>query len=123
MASKNEPNKEPTFEELMAKADNGQLSGDDMQKILNDYAQSVREEFEVTVAASPENAEEAKRDFCRNHMAHAMAQIHWLTIHAESESVKLSACKFIADGAIKEANKDGDPIAEIMRQLTGTVKD
>jgi len=108
---------EPTFDELMAKADKNELTGDDLQYILNEYAGAVRSEFKLAMEASPENAEAAKLDFCRNHMAEALAQIHWLIRNADSESVQLSAAKFIADGAIDEATREGDPMKELFKKL------
>jgi hypothetical protein len=51
-------------------------------------------------------------------MGEALASIHWLSRHADSESVKLNAAKWIAEKAIDEANKDGDPIKAIMEELT-----
>jgi hypothetical protein len=114
-----EPDKEPSFDELMRSADKGELSQNDMNKILNDYAKAVREEFEMATAKSPDNAEEAARDFARKHQGESLAQIHWLSINADSESVKLNASKYLVSLAISESHADGDPIKQIMNQLTG----
>jgi hypothetical protein len=109
--------KEPTFDELMAKADNGDLTGEDLQYVLNEYASAVRNEFEVAMAETPDNAETHKLDFCRNHMGIALADIQWLSRHSDSDSVRLSAAKFIVEGAIDEAKRDGDPLKEIFAKL------
>ena len=109
----------PSFDELMKKADKGKLSNNDMEKILQDYSKAVREEFEMATAKNPDNAEEAARDFARKHQGESLAQIHWLSINADSESVKLNASKYLVQLAISESNADGDPIKQIMRELTG----
>jgi hypothetical protein len=108
---------EPTFDELMARADKDGLSSSDLQYILNEYGRAVRNEFEMALAEKPDDADEAKRDFCRTHMAEMLAEIHWLAKNADSESVKLSAAKYLADGAVKESHKDGDPIKAIINDL------
>jgi hypothetical protein len=108
---------EPTFNELMQRADAGKLTQNDMNKILSDYAKAVREEFEMATAANPDNAEEAARDFARNHQGESLAQIHWLSLHSDSDSVKLNASKYLVQLAISESNADGDPIKQIMNDL------
>ena len=110
----------PSFDELMQKADKGNLSNNDMEKILQDYSRAVREEFEMATAKNPDNAEEAARDFARKHQGESLAQIHWLSINADSESVKLNASKYLVQLAISESNADGDPIKQIMHQLMKT---
>jgi hypothetical protein len=112
-------NSNQSFDELMKKADKGELSQNDMDTILQDYAKAVREEFEIATAARPDNAEEAARDFARKHQGESLAQIHWLSIHADSESVKLNASKYIVSLAISESNAEGDPIKQIMANLMG----
>jgi len=106
-----------SFNELMKKADKGNLSNNDMEKILQDYSKAVREEFEMATAKNPDNAEEAARDFARAHQGESLAQIHWLSLNADSESVRLNASKYIVQLAISESNADGDPIKQIMAGL------
>ena len=118
MPNENEPE---SFDELMKKAadaDKPELTNNDMQTILQDYAKAVREEFEMATKASPDNAEEAARDFARKHQGESLAQIHWLSLYADSEAVKLNASKYLVQLAISESNADGDPIKQIMKELT-----
>lgn len=118
MAELDPENQEPkSFKELSEMADKGKLTENDMQTILHEYAASVREEFEMATAAKPDNAEEAARDFARSHQAESLAQIHWLSQNADSETTRLSACKYLNELAIKEATKDGDPILKLMKDL------
>lgn len=108
---------EPTFNELMKKADAGELSSRELEYIMQEHARMVREEFEAATAENPENAEKAKVDFCRNHMGTSLAQIQWLSLNADSESVRLAASKFLVQGAIDESEREGDPIKELMQKL------
>lgn len=98
------------------------LSEASLQQHLNEYHKALEAEFKVEVEKTPENVQELTTEFFKNNAAHAAAQIAWLSQHADSESVKLNAAKFIISAAIADGEKDGDPIKELLKQLTSNDK-
>lgn len=111
-----------SFDELMKKADNGELTQDKMEEIIREYAQSVREEFKIAAEADPDNIEEYARDFGRKHAGEALAQIHFLMHNADSETVKMNAAKYIVGLATDESSRDGDPVKQIVKELMGATQ-
>jgi hypothetical protein len=89
-----------------------------LQKHLNEYHKALEEEFKVSSAKTPENVEELTHEFFKNNSAYAAAQIAWLSQHADSESVRLNAAKYIIDKGALDARADGDPIKDLLKQLT-----
>jgi hypothetical protein len=105
------------FHELMDKAESGELTQEGLQEKLNAYHKALSEEFAVKAKAAPENTEEYTREFFKDNVHLAAAQIVWLAGNAESESVKLNACKTIVTEALADARADGDPIKDIINGL------
>lgn len=105
------------FDRLNKKADEGELTPAMLQEELNKYAEAYRQEFEVATAKAPEDAAEAARDFFRKNLATAMAQVVWLSVNADSETVRLNASKSIITLALAESRDDGDPVKKILAEL------
>lgn len=98
------------------------LSAAELQKQLNDYAAAIRSEFEAATKEAPENAEEAAKDYFRKNLSQALAQVVWLASNADSETVRLNASKFIINEALDEAKGDGDPIKQLLKELSLTAE-
>lgn len=113
-----EPEAMKTFEELDAMADAGELDEATLMHELQKYQQAIKEEFEMSLKNAPvEDTEEYVRDFFRKNIASAAAQVAWLAIHSDSDSVKLNASKYMLAMAIDEANGEGDPIKNLLKDL------
>lgn len=106
-----------SFDELNKLADQGKLTMNDMDRVLQEYAKSVREEFEIITKTDPNNFEEAARDFGRNHGGEALSNILFLAGKADSETVRLSASKYIVELGRKESTEEGDPIKKLLKEL------
>jgi hypothetical protein len=101
---------------------------DSLQKQLNDYRTALEQEYamaekaaqaaQATKAASTENLQVATRDFFKDNSAHAAAQIAWLAMNAESESVRLRASQYIIERGLADSKDDGDPIKKLLSELT-----
>jgi len=109
---KDPPNEEPlTFG----------LSDEALQKELHSYAQALRQEFEDSQAKTQDNetqnVERYTRDFFKKNLAHAAAQIVWLSSNSTSDSIRLKASTFIVKEALAASANDGDPISELLRSL------
>lgn len=112
------------------------MADDDFERLSNDpeltqeklaaelqaYSQALREEFEAKTEKEPENVEEHIKGFFRANVHTAAAQIVWLSINAESETVKLSASKEIVRLAVAAEQDDKDPVANILAQLKSNDK-
>lgn len=121
----NDDNLEATsenFDELAAKAETGELTEASLQQKLNEYSAALKQEYETKTAASPENLEEFTRDFFKKNVHSMAAQVVWLANNAESESVQLSACKYGIGLAFAQSEEDGDPIKNLLKELTGASK-
>jgi hypothetical protein len=106
------------FEDLDKMADEGKLTEERFKEELNSYASALRQEFEMSTAAAPENTEQYTRDFFKKNIHSMAAQVVWLANNASSESVSLSACKFGILQALEDARSDGDPIKELLAELS-----
>ena len=97
------------------------LSDEALQAELHSYAQALRQEFELTQAKQADNettnVERYTRDFFKKNLAHAAAQIVWLSSNSTSDSIRLKASQFIVKEALAASIGDGDPIAELLREL------
>ena len=94
-----------------------ELTQESLQSKLNEYHKAFAEEFEEKTKAAPENVEEYTRDFFKENIHMAAAQIVWLAGNAESESIRLNASKTIVTEALADASADGDPIKDIINGL------
>ena len=88
-----------------------------MQSKLNEYHKAFAEEFETKTKAAPENVEEYTKEFFKQNIHMAAAQIVWLAGNAESESIKLRAATTVVQEALADARADGDPIRDIINGL------
>lgn len=109
----------PTFDELNQK---DELTQQELQTALNTYAEAIRTEFEDSLKEQDEleNVPKYTQDFFKRNVAAAAAQIVWLGNNADSETVKLSASKYVVDKALEDATKDGDPIRDLLKELGAT---
>lgn len=113
---------EPNFDELNDKADKGELTPENLQTELNKYAAAIESEFRIASAGSPENVDEYARDFFKKNIHSAAAQIVWLAVNSTSDSVRLAASKYVVEQAISDAKGDGDPLKDLMKELSATKK-
>jgi len=98
------------------------LSDGELQKELHSYAAALRQEFELSQSKTKDdesavNVERYTRDFFKKNLAHAAAQIVWLSSNSTSDSIRLKASQFIVKEALAGAQADGDPISELLRSL------
>lgn len=96
------------------------LSDEELQRELHKYAKSLREEFarsESPDDRAAENVEKYTRDFFKKNIAHAAAQVVWLSANSTSDSVRLRACQIIIKEALEDARADGDPIKDLLSGL------
>lgn len=99
---------------------NEEHTPESLEKTLHEYATAVRQEFELaqSTTTAEDNAEQFAVDFGKKNMANALAQIAWLSNNSTSDSVRLNASKYITDLAREDARKDGDPIKEMLKELS-----
>ena len=97
-----------------------------LKKELHDYAKALREEFareqdqENSTAGLTDptsNAEKYTRQFFRQNLPDAAAQIVWLSCNSDSDSVRLRACQIIIKEALEDARAEGDPIKDLLSDL------
>jgi hypothetical protein len=95
---------------------------DSLQSQLARYRAAIEQEYalaeKAASAASTENLQVATRDFFKDNSAHAAAQIAWLAMNAESESVRLRASQYIIERGLADSAGDGDPIKQLLSDLT-----
>jgi hypothetical protein len=108
-------NRNPDFDELN---NDPELTEEKLQKKLNDYAAAIRQEFEESTKASPENVEEYTSDFFKKNIHAAAAQIVWLSVNADTDSIRLRASKMVVDLALAQTRADADPVKDLLKQLT-----
>lgn len=94
------------------------LNAETLQKELAKYRKAYAEEYETAMEQTPENAPEYTQKFFRQNLPEAAAQIVWLAHNADSESVRLSALKLIVSQAILDATSEGDPVKDLLKQLS-----
>lgn len=116
---KQNPSDEPSFNELDEAADKGELTAETLQETLNKYAQSLEQEYATKAQIDPQNIPEYTRNFFKDNVYTAAAQIVYLSNNADSESVRLRAAQTILQQAFVDAEKDGDPIRELLKELAG----
>lgn len=96
-----------------------------LQEELAKYKKAIQEEFESTGGNTltggsldpTENVEKYTRNFFRQNLAGAAAQIVWLSQNSTSDAVKLNASKLIIKEALEDARKEGDPMKELFEML------
>lgn len=89
----------------------------DAETVLANYALALQQEYETKVEETPDNVQEHTKDFFKAKVHTAAAQIVFLADHAESETVKLNANKFILTQAFADEDKEQNPLAELLKGL------
>jgi hypothetical protein len=112
-----DPTPDYEFEKLSDLADAGELTQENLQEMLNGYANALQQEFEANVAKSPDDVEVYTRDFFKKNVHSAAAQIVYLSNNAFSESVRLKAASLVITEALKDSRADGDPIRDLLKEL------
>jgi hypothetical protein len=96
------------------------LSDKALSEELHKYAAAIRSEFELSQSKAitdETNVEKYTRDFFKKNLAHAAAQIVWLSSNSTSDSIRLKASMFIVKEAVAGSVAEGDPMAELFKQL------
>lgn len=109
----------PDFNELNS---GGDLTPEELNSALNEYATALRQEMEVKVEKEPESCEAHVREFFQSQVAVLSAQIVWLANNADSETVRLNASKYGIEIAIAAEKDAADPIADIIAKLQANDK-
>ena len=63
------------------------------------------------------NVEKYTRQFFRQNLPDAAAQVVWLSCNSTSDSVRLRACQIIIKEALEDARAEGDPIKDLLHDL------
>lgn len=104
--------------ELFNKLSNDpELTPEKVAEALNVYATALQKEFEEKTQAEPENVAQYTKEFFKRNVHGAAAQIVWLSTFAESETVKLSASKYVVEQAIKDEEDAQDPVRDLLTKL------
>lgn len=90
---------------------------EDAEAVLANYALALQQEYETKVEAAPDNVQEHTKEFFQKKAHTAAAQIAYLADHAESETVKLNANKFILIQAFADEESEKNPLAELLKGL------
>ena len=98
-------------------------SDENLQAELNSYAAALRQEFQESQARNTvPDVERHTRDFFKRNVQDAALQVVWLAHNSDSDSIRLKACTFIIKEAFDASTHDGDPIVQLMRELTAPAK-
>ena len=96
------------------------VTDESIQAELHAYAAALRAEFQMAQEQNTEpDVEKHTRDFFKKNVQDAALQVVWLAHNSDSDSIRLKACTFIIKEAFEAGVKDGDPIKDLMRELTG----
>jgi hypothetical protein len=111
---------EPDFDKLKKKADAGELNEASLQAELNRYSQALKQEWEDNQRPedTSSDAEQQARDYFKKHVPFAAAQVVWLAGNSDSDTVRLNASKHIIALGITSGAKDGDPLKELLNELS-----
>ena len=108
----------PTNEENPTNPTSAGVDVQELQKELAAYHAAIEEEYKMAAESQPDNVEEHTRNFFRGQAPMAAAQIAWIAANGANESSRLNASKFIIDMAIEEGTKEGDPIKQLLNELS-----
>lgn len=81
------------------------------------YEKAFEEEMNVLAESDSENISEYTSNFFKANAHFAAAQVVWLAMHAESETVRGSMSKYILESAHKVEKENQDPVANIIEGL------
>lgn len=93
------------------------------------YAKALQEEFaRESTLDNPlshlddpvSNVEKYTRKFFRQNLPDAAAQVVWLSANSTSDSIRLRASTFIIKEALEDARQEGDPIKDLLHELSQT---
>lgn len=90
----------------------------ELQTKLQQYQRAIEQEYTESLKSKPGEELQLTQDFFKSHMSLFAAQIVHLAEHADSETVRLNASKLGLSVAMDDARADGDPIAQLLRELT-----
>lgn len=93
------------------------IDPEDPEAALAAYALALQQEYETKTAIAPDNVEEHTKEFFKANIVYASAQIVFLAMHAESETVRLNASKYIHTKALEVESSEKDPVKAIIAQL------
>jgi hypothetical protein len=118
-----EPDADPvTGEEGAENIDSDALTHESLQAELASYRKALAEEFEASEKAAQgitrTQAEKIATDFFRKNLPMAAAQVVHLAQYSTSDATRLAASKYICDRATKELAESGDPVKDLIAQLT-----
>ena len=111
------PHEFRSFEDLSESADNGELTPQQLQEELAKYTAAYKQEFDEKLAQGTDSRVISTREFFREHLSLAAAEVVYLCSNATSESVKLSAAKYIIETAIAQS-EDEETISDLLKQLS-----
>lgn len=90
-----------------------------LQAELQSYAAALRSEFqEAQAKETAPDVEKHTRDFFKKNVQDAALQVVWLAHNSDSDSIRLRASQFIIKEAFEEGTREGDPIKQLMNELT-----
>lgn len=98
--------------------DENPLNQDKLQEELKKYQEAIKAEYEASTKDNPDDVEEYTQEFFKRNINQAAAQIVWLSLNAESETVRLSSSKYIVERALKQSETDKDPVKALIESLT-----
>lgn len=90
----------------------------EIRSIHENYILALKQEFESNQQKEPESVRQFTDDFMKKHVPAAAAQIVWLSMYAESETVKLNASKTIVSIAREQEDTGKNPIGDLINSLT-----
>lgn len=99
-----------------------EFTEEDLRLELAKYSKALKEEFETSIAAEPENVAEHSQTYFKAHVPSAIAQLVWLANNAESETVRMNASKYVFEQASKKEEADKDPVSALLRKLVNNDK-
>lgn len=97
------------------------LTQDLLQSKLAEYQRAYQQEYEsgITETTSDDDVKSITQDFFRRNVPIAAAQIVWLASNSSSDSVRGSMSKYVIQMAFDEEKDSGDPIKNLLRELSG----
>lgn len=97
------------------------LTQDLLQSKLAEYQRAYQQEYEsgITETTSDDDVKSITQDFFRRNVPAAAARIVWLANNSSSDSVQASCSKTVLQMAFDEEKDSGDPIKNLLRELSG----
>ena len=100
-------------------SDKLKVTDESLMAELNAYAEALRQEFAESQSRQEQpDVEKHTRDFFKKNIQDAALQVVWLAHNSDSDSVRLRACQIIIKEAFDQAQQQGDPLKELMLELS-----